>query len=384
MLLFLHEAARYQQKMQPICILFLILVLVSQFFLFNYITFFYMPSNKNASYRYRLINHCLSQRGKQWTFKGLQQHMSDQLQEVFNVELNESGQAISERQLSEDIAIMRRDPPEGYAAPIVRKQGLVYYDDPSYSMQKSPLSNSDLEAMQEASALLRQFSVFPHYRELTELIHKFKEQISHFELQSKAGEFVQFEKNEKLKGTEWLAPLYESIKNKQPLFLHYRPFEPDTPIRTIFCPYLLKEYNNRWFLLGWDQKEQAIRNYALDRIAGIEQTNTPWYQDDNFDAVSFFADVYGVTVLEGVDVEQILLEVTPSQANYIKTKPIHNSQQLSGPKDGVFTVSLRLRPNYELESLLLSFGEKVKVLRPDGLRDKIRDRIRKANERYHS
>lgn len=341
-----------------------------------------MPINKNASYRYRLIDQCLSNQGRHWTLKSLHHYISEKLIEEFDARANEKGMAISERQLLDDIALMRKDPPQGYAAPIVRRKGQIYYDDASFSISESPLNKQDLEAIQEALMLLKQFSVFPHYRELNQVVHKFKMRVNQFEGRTGGDNIIQFEQNETLKGINLLEPIYNCIRGQKPIMLVYQPFQLEIPIRTVFHPYLLKEYNNRWFLFGWDQGEKAIRNYPLDRIESFEPTAGNWYQSPDFDPEKYFKNIYGVSLMEEEQLEEILLKATVEQAKYIKTKPIHPSQEIISNNESGVVFSLRLIPNYELESLILSFGDKVKVLAPERLARKLADRLERAGRQY--
>lgn len=36
-------------------------------------------------------------------------------------------------------------------------------------------------------------------------------------------------------------------------------------------PYHLKQYNNRWFLIGKQSDYDGLTNYAIDRIDGIKE-----------------------------------------------------------------------------------------------------------------
>ena len=122
-----------------------------------------MPKGKNASYRYRLIDLALRNTGRKWTFVDLLNHLCDKLEEEFDVNLNgNKAGALSYRQLAEDIHIMRKDHPQGYCAPIIRKEGFVYYQDPSFSINDNPLDNTDVERLNEVLRLIKSLWVlFP-------------------------------------------------------------------------------------------------------------------------------------------------------------------------------------------------------------------------------
>ena len=55
---------------------------------------------------------------------------------------------------------------------------------------------------------------------------------------------------------------------------------------------------------------------------------------------------------------------SPKQAPYILTKPLYGSQKKKVKNTDGLTITIELVPNYELKSLLLSFGENVKIISP--------------------
>jgi predicted DNA-binding transcriptional regulator YafY len=60
---------------------------------------------------------------------------------------------------------------------------------------------------------------------------------------------------------------------------------------------------------------------------------------------------------------------------------VHATQKQKPVDDGL-EIRINVIPNYELESLILSFGENVQVLAPEWLAAKISDRIEKAGIFY--
>ena len=112
---------------------------------------------------------------------------------------------------------------------------------------------------------------------------------------------IDFEKNENLKGLEFLDPIYQAILNKKVLEITYQSFKARKAQPIVFHPYLLKEFNNRWFLLGVKKAKQAFTTLALDRMHGIELKEDVLYAEDpSFDSENYYRDVIGVTVSEGI------------------------------------------------------------------------------------
>jgi predicted DNA-binding transcriptional regulator YafY len=70
------------------------------------------------------------------------------------------------------------------------------------------------------------------------------------------------------------------------------------------------------------------------------------------------------------------------QANYLKSQPIHHSQQILQESKQEFRVQLELVVNYELIALLLSMGEKVKVIKPISLAQTIQQTATHVANKY--
>jgi predicted DNA-binding transcriptional regulator YafY len=335
-----------------------------------------MPINKNASFRYRVINECLRNTGRKWTFEALLSYVSKKLFEEFDIV-----RGISPRQLAEDIHIMRKLSPAGYDAPIKRRNGYVYYEDPDFSIDQNPLSSSDVEALEEALSLLKQFKDLPHYEDLRRIPYKIQGSVS---LQSQKKALIQFETNSLVKGTEWIPFLSYCIGNKNPVELKYKSFRADKEKTEVLHPYILKEYRNRWFVIGFNESFWGISNYALDRVIKVETSKKIWIENTFFDPDQYFDNVIGVSVMEGVVPEKIQIKLAHQLAPYIITKPIHNSQKIIEECHEFTVIEITIIPNYEFESLILSFGEQAEILTPGETRNSIIKRLMRLNEVYRN
>jgi len=195
---------------------------------------------------------------------------------------------------------------------------------------------------------------------------------------------IHLEKNEELKGLEHLDTLYQSILKKVALRIDYQSFSARQANVILFHPYILKEFNNRWFLIGRREGEIKIMTLALDRIHSIQYDLSVAYDQDNFDADKYYEHTYGVTVLGEDHVMEIELKFNRSNAPYVLTKPLHHSQKIiEQHEDGSVTICVHLHLNYELERLILGFGESVQVLKPKNLRRRIKSKLKKALESYN-
>lgn len=336
-----------------------------------------MPVNRNALIRYKTIDTCLRNKYRRWTLEDLIDACSDALYEYEGID-----KGISRRTVQGDIQIMRSEK-LGYNAPIVVYDNKFYrYEDEDYSITNTPLSEQDLKVMSEAVEVLSQFKGFSYFSEMGEIVNRLEDHVT--SAKSKAIPVIDFEKNENLQGLNYLDTIYHSIVDKQPLRMTYQSFKAREAATFIFHPYLLKEYKNRWFVFGLQRGEQMFKNLALDRIQELEIAKDEVYRENKlFDPLTFFNDVVGVTKNINQQAEKVTFLVTREHAPYIRTKPIHKSQQIVEAKeDGSIIFEINVIINQELQREFLGFADGIKILSPNSLIRFMKRKFKNAMEGY--
>jgi predicted DNA-binding transcriptional regulator YafY len=334
-----------------------------------------MPVGKNAGYRYRIIDQALSNKRKIWRYEDLIEHVSEKLAEEYDI-----FKGISKRQFDDDLRIMRKDFPEGYGAPIVRKDGDIYYEDPDFSINNNPLNDTDIENLKEVLRLIKPFRSLPQLMELETIIGKVQGAIS----QHVGDEIISLDHNPQVKGLQFIESLYKMIREGNIISILYKPFTTDTETTFIIHPFLIKEYNNRWFLQGWVPETDKYINLALDRMISLSVINGTANKAKKEKLISLQNNIVGISFSDGETPVSIRLWFSRGQAPYITTKPLHSSQELIEENETGIVVGLKLVPNFELEQLILSYGERVKVLEPLSLQQKIAGRLGLALENYET
>ena len=227
--------------------------------------------------------------------------------------------------------------------------------------------------------LLRRFKGMPQFDWVDEIAERLGASLK---LDESTDEIVGFDENLDLEGMENFTPLFNAIVDKQPLKLTYQSFKQNCEETIIVHPYYLKQYNKRWFLIAWNEEYNFMANYAFDRIKGIEDANVP-YKPTDVNFFDYFEDMIGVSKDTRTKPQMVKLWVSPEQWPYIKTKPLHGATQRLvslDEKGAIITIEVYL--NYELEQQILSFGEKVKVLEPEELKERIKERLAGAITNY--
>jgi len=335
-----------------------------------------MALNKNALIRYKTIDKCLQNHNHQWTLNDLIAACSDTLYEYEGRNVN-----VSKRTVQLDIQVMRSDK-LGYNAPIEVYQKKYYrYANMDYSITDIPLNENDMSILTETVEMLKQFKDFSLFSELGGIIQRLEDKVYTEKTQSTS--IIHLDKNENLKGLHWLDELYQAIQKKVVLKVEYKSFKAAEANVIIFHPYLLKEFNNRWFLIGMGNKNRGVVNLALDRIVAVDYDFLIPYEEHDFDADTFYKDVVGVTVSR-VRPSVVRLWIDKQNAPYVLTKPIHHSQRLvKENEDGSIEITFLVKLNFELERLILGFGDAIKVLQPERLRNQIFQKLKGAIGLYH-
>lgn len=333
-----------------------------------------MPQNKDFALRIEILDECLRNNRRNWTLEKLVEEVNKTLDERYN-------KTTSKRTIQNDIKHLI----EEKNAPIAKKkEGSVtyfYYLDSTFSIKNLPIQEEDITLLKDAINILSQVNEFQILRDVDEIIRKLQNTISTDS--EKTPSIIQFERHTTSIGTENIDNIFTAIKSKIALRIIYQPFKAEEPEQCIFHPYLLKEYRNRWFLIGRKDDTKLITTLALDRIKSIKNSNQDFIANDLFEPDIYYNNLIGVTIPDGAEIEAIEIKITAKQVPYVKTKPIHYTQEIIEEyENGDITIRLWLINNYELRAVLLSFGCDIEIIKPSTLRQAIMEIFIKAATHY--
>ncbi|MDE6835553.1 MAG: WYL domain-containing protein [Muribaculaceae bacterium] len=338
-----------------------------------------MPLNRSTLIRISTIDKCLQNRYRRWTINDLIDACTDAL-----AEYEGRSTPISRRTFQNDLALMRSDR-LGYNAPIVVRDNKYYeYEDPDYSITHLPLNDEGLDALNSALDILRQLQGFPQLASSIETISKLNEQISRHRENSVP--VMDMEYVEGYKGAKFIGEIYEAVRKQQTIIIEYKSFKARQLKTLAVYPYLLKEYRNRWFLIGEKASNRVpqVNIFALDRIHSVRvDKSQPFKRCVDFDPEHFFDDTIGVTKGIHDKARRVLINIDRHQAPYVESKPFHKSQVVEQRfQDGGIQISLKVVINNELERLILGYGGHAEVVDPPELRASIAESIALAHSHY--
>ena len=330
-----------------------------------------MPKNKNAETRYKILDKRLAKRYANYT--------SEDLRRLVNEELEELGQpAVSIRTIQGDLKYLQGEPfmadIEIYQHSDVSQTNpnktvlktCYCYRDRSFSIYQQKMSEDEKQLLGEAMKLLGQFDGLPNLDRLEALRAGLDIRPSR--------QIISFTKN--------------PLGDRTVINLHYHVFDvPDEHRSVVVHPYLLREYNRRWYLICAAADTGKILNFALDRIERVEPLPGRVYRPYDGDLGERFEDIIGVSLYDDRPLQTIVFWVSDRSKNYVLTKPLHESQRnIRGEQEealrhqhpaltGGRFFSIDCIENYELLRELCAFGADLLVLSPTDIRQKVIDRV---------
>ncbi|MCF8278061.1 MAG: WYL domain-containing protein [Flavobacteriales bacterium] len=319
-----------------------------------------MPANKYALLRYRIIDDCLTNKGRKFPTKEDLKYACEQAL------YGSSDERISISTIEKDMWAMKNEGELGYYAPIAysKLEKGYFYEDENYTIKEISLSEEDKEAIRFAATTLFQFKDLAIFDQFGSAIQKIMDRLSISpEIQDDAiDRFVQFENTPMAKGTDLLPILLQAIKETRELRFRYVSFLDESESERVLHPYLLKEYRNRWYVIGKDDEAGKVKTFGLDRIYDLSIRENYFTVDKTFDPEVLFKYSFGITA--GGKPEKVVLRFAPQEGRYVKAQPLHPTQKIIKENADGLTVELKVIPSYELKATIRSFGDKVEVLQP--------------------
>lgn len=351
-----------------------------------------MPANKNALTRIVLLDKLLADRYHAYSI----QDMTDYLER----ELPQYGQegGVTKRCVEKDIEYLEYKFPiliefERYSVDAhsattdkVYRKRCIRYADPTFSIFKGKLTDDEKGLLTTALSTLGSFEGLDGFGWLDDLSKRLG--------LVKQQPIIQMSKN-LIENRTLMAESFSAIQARSVINLKYKLFNTSDVREVKISPYLLKEYNRRWFIIGAVYDTGRILNFALDRIISISVLPGYDYELQPEDLSERFEDIIGVSFYDGGEVHKIIFWVSDKSAPYVDTKPLHGSQinirgvrekvirsQYNVPLGGAI-FSIECMENYELIRELCSFGGELKVLSPEPIVDSVKKRVKSLYEVYN-
>lgn len=328
-----------------------------------------MPLNRNAVIRYEFLDKKLSDKRHYYSIRDLWEQCNEYLVE-------QGMEPVLKRTIELDLHHLEDIP---FSADIERftheGKNIVRYSDPTFSIFKKKMSDDEKSMLSEALSTIGQFQGLPNF----EWLDGMKSALGQKQEGRKIISFSSSNYLEYLKNPNILGELFTIIANKQVIELKYHTFKDATIKSIFFHPYLLKQYNDRWYVIGAADSDGFILNFALDRVDSYEAQPGKAYKDCPADIEERFEDIIGVTLPKNAETTDVILWVANEYYPYVATKPICDDQseitsideidrlRLEHPnlKEGRFIKLKNMVINHELVNTILSHSFSVAWLYPE-------------------
>ncbi len=351
-------------------------------------------ANKNQLIRYLSIDEMLRNRQKNFPTKAA----------IIAVIEERTDKEYSASSLEKDLRAMR----DGFFAPIefnnvergyfygTKNKGkdkkITYELDLEYRFLSISLSKNDVFALNLAESVLQGFKDVGILSGFSDAVDKVMDAV---EIRKQLGNdqkknaIVQLSTPTYTKGRELLSDLVRAINEGKQVNFIYHKFanqaeKQENELLRVAHPYLLKEFKGRWYMIAYTDARKTIQTFGLDRISDllISQKSAIPPEKHNFSPENYYENCFGVTRKADERIEKIILSFNTFRGNYIKTQPLHHTQQELINDAQEYRISLDLMINFDLIMEILSYGDDVKVLEPARLIEKMKEILQKTLNRY--
>jgi predicted DNA-binding transcriptional regulator YafY len=326
--------------------------------------------HKEAYIRYKLIHRQLKNK----------QHPYPTMDDFRRMLEEHLGKPFSVSTVQKDIKTMKEDEELGFLAPIKfsRSHNGYYYSEP-FELDQISFDDPELEALKIALSFLEPIATTSIGKSYLSVLNKIYKSMC---IDKKAGKydrhFIITENKPDHSGLQVFDHFVDSIQDKYPVKVLHYSFQHQESKHLILHPYVLKEYRNQWYVVGFSELHNEVRTFGLNRILNISHEKKTKYRDaGTFDPQLYFNDCIGITRKPNGTKETIRLQFNTKLSPYINAQPIHSSQRVI-TELSKYVVEIDVFITVELISLLMSYGKNVKVISPAWLNEDIKRNHRLA------
>ena len=332
-----------------------------------------MATNKFQLARFRIID------------RELQRNDRVKTKDIIKILNHEFDIKVSSRTIQKDIELMKYDSTLGYYAPIEKdsKTKSWYYSKPNFSISRLNLKDEEIRALSFYANIISIYKDSGIFNQFSNAIEKVLEAVTIQEISINdegIDSLIHIDQQPNSSGGEFIPEIITAIREKRYVEFQYQKFEDSEPSERLLMPYLLKLFENRWYIIGQLEQKEKFYTFSLDRIKNLKIT-AEFFQRIKVDFNLYFQNAFGITVNIDEPVE-IILSFTPKQGKYIKTLPLHSTQKILIDNKHELRISILLKPAYELYSKILGYGDTVKVISPPMVVEEIKRRLKKALKYY--
>lgn len=324
-----------------------------------------MPLNKNQGLRFEIIEGLLKKRHG---------YKVDELHELVNKALIDKGYIeVTSKTIRNDMDMLE----SVYGIEIIKEKGRYKYADAKDSYRKPRVESGDQETLALGLEAFSSLDNLPFFNKFSDVVNRLLAGNLYEGIQGEEkNRIIQIGESYNDSGYQYIEKIYHAIKNKKAIRVLYTNNAGVTNWR-IISPYLLKEYRNQWYMVGYTKDSSrgpSSSVFALSKIDSLSYADDQQYViDPDFNADDYFR--YCLGVYHDLYHQPILVQLKFFGADlvqYFKNYKLHSTMQIIAKNEQDIVISIEVYNQIELKSLILSYGDKVEVIQPRSLRKEIK------------
>lgn len=167
--------------------------------------------------------------------------------------------------------------------------------------------------------------------------------------------------------------LREAAVDQRKVQIEYEP--PDKPSGgDCLHPYLITFLGRAWYVIGYSEAQAAVRTFKIERMLKCQPTEQPFVIERPFDLAEYLGNAW--QMIRGSQRYRVRLEFTAKVATNVEEVIWHKTQTTLRTKDDGLIFEVDVDGIDEISWWVLGYGDQVKVLEPEILRDMVAQRAR--------
>lgn len=183
-------------------------------------------------------------------------------------------------------------------------------------------------------------------------------------------------------GRNFLEDIIKAMRDNHVVTVSYYSYNSESYHKFDIQPYFVKAFKKRWYVIAYSPGTEDIRCYALDRMEKVVISDEIFKMPKDLDPSEYFQDCFGIINNSKTNVQKVVIKVDAFQSKYLRDLPLHPSQKETKRMDEYSIFEYQLKPEFDFEQEIFSNMDTMEVLEPLWLRDDIKERIKRLQEKY--
>jgi predicted DNA-binding transcriptional regulator YafY len=190
-----------------------------------------------------------------------------------------------------------------------------------------------------------------------------------------------------------LGPVYEpsdtvfadvlvALRRRRRALVRYKSLSSGRTTERRIHPYHVFNVRGNWYVAAWDERRQAVRDFAMHRIRRITVMTDGFEVRPGFEFRKYTAEAFGIE--KGTRASDVSIRFGPRQARWIRERKWHRSARIQEEMGGGLVLRLRVAETSELRRWVLQFGAEAEVLAPASLRRAVAGELKAAAGAYRT